>query len=35
MGLTRQLVEGLKDSRSFDGMVGAMSYPDAQGLFRR
>jgi 2-methylisocitrate lyase-like PEP mutase family enzyme len=35
MGLTQQLVEGLKSSGSFDGMAGAMSYPDAQGLFRR
>jgi 2-methylisocitrate lyase-like PEP mutase family enzyme len=35
MGLTRQLVEGLRDSGSFDGVAAAMSYPDAQGLFRR
>jgi 2-methylisocitrate lyase-like PEP mutase family enzyme len=35
MGLTRQLVEGLRESGSFDGMAGAMAYPDAQGLFRR
>jgi 2-methylisocitrate lyase-like PEP mutase family enzyme len=35
MGLTRQIVEGLKKSGSFDGTAGAMAYPDAQGLFKR
>ncbi|MDB5405456.1 MAG: phosphonomutase-like enzyme [Rhodospirillales bacterium] len=35
MGLTRQLVEGLRDSRSFDGLGATMSYPDAQRLFSR
>jgi 2-methylisocitrate lyase-like PEP mutase family enzyme len=35
MGLTRRLVEGLRDTGSFDGFAGAMAYPDAQRLFSR
>jgi 2-methylisocitrate lyase-like PEP mutase family enzyme len=35
MGLTRQLVEGLRDTGSFDGLAAAMSYPDAQRMFSR
>jgi 2-methylisocitrate lyase-like PEP mutase family enzyme len=35
MGLTRQLVETLRDTGSFDGLAAAMSYPDAQRMFSR
>jgi len=35
MGLTRQLVQALRETGSFEPLKSAMSYPDAQKLFGR